>query len=155
MVPDFKPRFDVIPLRTFMNLPPAERRLVLRTVPLVFAIRMALWVAPLRVVWRMIQACERLPFAVPGDLPVSRLEWAVRAASLRVPMASCLTQSLALQFLLIRAGRSSEIHIGVKKDLETGFQSHAWVECDGHMLLSMPSEVVVYSRLLALEVRTE
>jgi transglutaminase superfamily protein len=129
--------------------------MVLRTLPLVVAIRAALWVLPLRQVRRLIHACERLPFRIQPELPVSRLEWAVRAVSRRIPMASCLTQSLALQFLLARTGRTSEIHIGVKKDMETGFQSHAWVECEGSMLLSAPSEVVVYSRLLALEVRPD
>lgn len=142
-----------MPLRTFVRLPPAERGLILRTLPLVAAIRVALWVAPLRRVGRMIRACERLPFSVPRDLPVARLEWAVRAASRRIPMASCLTQALALQFLLFRGGRSSEIHIGVRKDAEAGFQSYTWVECEGRMLLSTPSEIVAFSRLLALDTR--
>ena len=155
MPSNLNPGFRVIPLRTLVSLPSFERGLLLRTLPLVVAIRAALWVLPLRQVRRLIRACERLPFHVPADLPVSRLEWAVRAVSRRVPMASCLTQSLALQFLLARTGRSSEIHIGVKKDVETGFQSHAWVECEGRMLLSAPSEIVVYSRLLALEVRPD
>ena len=145
----------MIPFRTFARLPPSERGLVLRTLPLVVAIRVALWVMPLRRVRRLLRASEGLSFYVPNDLSVSRLEWAVRAVSRRIPMASCLTQSLALQFLLARTGRPSEIHIGVKKDMETGFQSHAWVECDGCMLLSAPSEVVVYSRLLTLKVRPD
>jgi len=145
--------FRVIPLRTLMNLPRSERELILRTLPLVAAIRAALWVVPLRGVGRLIRACEHLPFSVPADMPVSRLEWAVRAASRRIPMASCLTQALALQFLLVRSGRASEVHIGVRKDAEAGLQSHAWVECEGRMLLSAPSEIIGYSRLLALGAR--
>ena len=35
---------------------------------------------------------------------------------------------------LSAGGRPSEVHI-VKKDAEAGFQSHAWVECEGRMLL--------------------
>jgi len=105
----FNGGFRLIPLRTFVSLPPAERGLILRTLPLVAAIRVALWVAPLRRVRQMTGACERLHFSIPSDLPVSRLEWAVRAASRRVPMASCLTQALALQFLLASSGRASEI----------------------------------------------
>jgi Transglutaminase-like superfamily len=143
----------VIPLRTLLSLPPSERALVLRTLPLVGAIRVALWILPVRQVWRLIRAAERLPFSVPANLPVSRLEWAVRAASRRVPMASCLTQSLALQFLLVRTGRSSEVHIGVRKTPAAGLQSHAWVECEGRMLLTAPHEVFEYSRLLAIEAR--
>jgi hypothetical protein len=138
-----------------VNLPPTERALIRLTVPLVATIRIALWLVPLRRVSRLIGMFERMRFSVPSELPVSRLEWAVQAASRRIPMASCLTQALALQCLLARSGRSSEIHIGVKKDAEAGFQSHAWVECEGALLLSAPYEVADYSRLLALGVRPE
>jgi hypothetical protein len=149
--PKRNPGFRLIPLHTLASLPVSERDLVLRTLPLVVAIRMALWTMSLRRVGRLLRLFERLPFSVPVDLPVSRLEWAVRAASRRVPLASCLTQALALQFLLTRTGRSSEIHIGVRNDAEAGFQSHAWVQCEGQLLLSTPYELAGYSRLLELE----
>ncbi len=152
MVSNANSSFRVIPLRTLMSLPPAERGLVLRTLPVVAAVRIALWALPLRQVRRLFRMGNCLPFSVPADLPVSRLEWAVRAASRRIPMASCLTQSLALQFILGRAGHSSQIHIGVKKNTAAGIESHAWVECEGRLLLSAPSDVVMYSRVLALEV---
>jgi Transglutaminase-like superfamily len=138
-------------LRTLGRLAPVERWLLLRAVLLVGAIRVALWVVPFRRVRQFMRACERVPLSVPVDLPVPRLVWAVRSASRRIPMASCLTQSLALQFLLIRTGRSAQLHIGVKKDPQTGFQAHAWVESAGCTLLSTPSEVVGYSPILALE----
>jgi len=138
-------------LRTLRQLPPTERGLLLRTVLLVGAIRTALWLVPFRRARQFMRACKRLPLRVPEEMPVSRLVWAVHAASRRIPMASCLTQSLALQFLLIRAGRSSQLHLGVKKDPQTGFQAHAWVEHGGCTLLSTPSEIVGYSPILALE----
>lgn len=100
----------------------------------------------------MLRLIDEWHLALPGDFPVSRLEWAVRAASRRIPMATCLTQALALQCLLTRAGHAAEVHVGVKKDDQAGFQSHAWVECEGQMLLSAPCEVAEYSRLLALGV---
>jgi len=84
-------------------------------------------------------------------MPVGRLVWAVRAASRRIPAASCLTQSLALHCLLARAGHRSEIRIGVAKNAEAGFQAHAWVEYAGQPLLSIPEEVERYVRLLTVE----
>ena len=98
-----------------------------------------------------MSAFDRIPLSVPADLPVNRLVWAVQAASRRIPMASCLTQSLALQSLLTRSGRSSQLHLGVKKDQQTGFQAHAWVEYAGCTLLSTPSEVAEYEHLVSLE----
>ena len=109
-------------LQTFFELSPKERRLIWRTVFLVGAVRVALWLVPLRRLGRVTQVFERLHFSIPAELSVSRLEWAVLAASRRVPMASCLTQALALQCLLARSGRFSEVHIGIRKDAVAGFQ---------------------------------
>lgn len=140
-------------LRTFVRLPRDERGLVLRTLLLVAGIRVALWVLPFQRLQRVIGswgAWGRL-VSVPANMPVSRLVWAVRAASRRVPGASCLTQSLALHCLLTRAGHRSQIRIGVAKDAEVGFGAHAWVEYAGQPLLSGPEEVVQYVRLLTVE----
>lgn len=52
-----------------------------------------------------------------------------------VPGASCLTQALALQWLLARAGHACELLVGVRRD-ETGrFAAHAWVACNGRIVL--------------------
>ncbi len=141
-------------LRTFIRLQPGERGLGLRTLVLVAAIRVALWIVPFQRLHRVIGrwgSWGRLPLSVPTDMPVARLVWAVRAASRRIPAASCLTQSLALHCLLTRAGHRSEIRIGVSKDAEAGFGAHAWVEYEGQPLLSGPEEVARYVRLLSVE----
>lgn len=52
-----------------------------------------------------------------------------------VPGASCLTQALALKFVLGRAGHASQIQIGVKQDGEGAFSAHAWVTCNGRIVL--------------------
>lgn len=141
-------------LRTLMRLRPDERGLVLRTLPLVAAIRVALWVMSFQRLQRVIgfwNSSELLPLSVPINMPVGRLVWAVRAASRRIPAASCLTQSLALHCLLSSAGHRSEVRIGVGKDMEAGFAAHAWVEYAGQPLLSGPEEVERYVQLLTVE----
>jgi hypothetical protein len=111
----------------------------------------ALWIFPFRELQRVISSRGRLPLAVSPDVPVGRLVWAVRAASRRIPAASCLTQSLALHCLLSSAGHHSEVRIGVGKDMEGRFAAHAWVECAGQPLLSGPEEVERYVQLLTVE----
>jgi hypothetical protein len=138
-------------LQTLATLAREDRALVLRTLPLVAGIRVGLWIVPFRRLQAILGSLARLPLYVPPDMPVSRLVWAVRAASRRVPAASCLTQALALQCLLTRAGRASEIHIGVARDPQTGFQAHAWVECAGTTLLSDPAEMGRYVTILGKE----
>jgi Transglutaminase-like superfamily len=115
----------------------------------VIVIRIGLWVLPFLRLQRFIRSLRHLPFAVPADAPVGRLVWAVRAAGRRVPAASCLTQSLALQFLLARAGQPSQLRFGINKDPNTGFHAHAWVEWAGTTLLTTPSETELYVPLFA------
>ena len=44
--------------------------------------------------------------------------------------AACLSQSLALSFLLHRRGIKNKVHLGVRKG-ENELEAHAWVECAG------------------------
>lgn len=52
-----------------------------------------------------------------------------------VPRASCLTQALALQYLLARAGHACDLHVGVRRDPLGRFEAHAWVSCNGRIVL--------------------
>jgi hypothetical protein len=89
----------------------------------------------------------------PGlvHMPVDRLAWAVQVASRPIPAVTCLTQSLALHFLLTRSGHPSSVRIGVVKSVERGFQAHAWVNCAGQVLLNRPDDVAHYTLLASLE----
>ena len=137
-----------------MSLPSDERGLVLLALLLVATIRVALGVLPVHRLESVIGSWvswKHLALAIPTDVPVGRLVWAVRAASRRIPAASCLTQSLTLHCLLTCAGHRSEIRIGVTKEMESGFGAHAWVEYAGQPLLSGREEVERYVQLLTVE----
>jgi hypothetical protein len=70
----------------------------------------------------------------PRPLPVESLVWSVKAGARRVPMATCLTQALALQRLLGRAGIASTLEIGVSKE-RSEFAAHAWLTHEGRVLI--------------------
>jgi Transglutaminase-like superfamily len=134
-------------MRKFWHLSSAERGLLLKAGILLAVYRIALWVLP----WNRMAVSRPSPAESRADRSsVERMEWAVRTARRMVPLATCLTQALALHHLLARAGYESSIHIGVAKTAGRGFEAHAWVEHAGVTLLSSPSEVAHYSRLLAL-----
>ena len=134
-------------MRKFWHLSSAERGLLLKAGILLVVYRIALWVLP----WNRMAVSRPSPRESRADRSsVESLEWAVRTARRMVPLATCLTQALALHHLLARAGYESSIHIGVAKTAGRGFEAHAWVEHAGVTLLSSPSEVAHYSRLLAL-----
>jgi len=67
----------------------------------------------------------------------SRIEWAVAAASRRIPGArTCLARAVAAEALYRAAGLPAELRIGV--NLAASFKAHAWVEAGGRVLVNAP-----------------
>ena len=141
----------MIQLRKFARLPSRDRALLIRAAFLVAAVRLALRVLPFQYLYSRLDARLRSSSRTPAHPvePVARLAWSVRTAARLVPGASCLTQSLALHGLLVRARQPSEIHIGVARDLHSGFLAHAWVEHAGRPWLTAPAETDRYTRLVS------
>jgi hypothetical protein len=103
----------------------------------VVVVRLALTVLPSRAVMRATLGLQRRPPRGDprGERPTDRIAWAVRVVSRRVPGATCLTQALAAQALLARAGRPSHLQIGVRRDEQGAFRAHAWVEAEGRVII--------------------
>ena len=119
-------------LRRFARLPWAEKSLLLRALLVVSSTRLGLWLLPIGAV-RRIALSDREKGN--GANSIAELVWAVKAVSRYVPAATCLTQALALQWLLARSGHTSRIHLGARKDLKGKFQAHAWVECEERVVM--------------------
>lgn len=68
-----------------------------------------------------------------GARPIDRVVWATSLA-IKLNGTSCLAACLALQRLLGRNGHRCEIRIGVTKQ-DGSPTAHAWVVCDGKVLL--------------------
>jgi hypothetical protein len=119
-------------LKAFAALDPRDRRLLLRALGLVAAIRTGLFLLPFRIVQRFTAKASRRAAPVHS---LGRCVWVVRAASRFVPMATCLTQALAAQVLLTESGYDSRIEIGVGKDEHRRFCAHAWVVCGEEVVL--------------------
>jgi hypothetical protein len=136
-------------LARFLRLSAADRLLVLRVIPLVAAIRTALWLLPFGLLRSLLRRRVVVRVFPALEMPVTRLAWAVHAASRAVPCATCLTQSLALQFLLRQLGHPALLQIGVARH-DRQFVAHAWIECGGQILLDDPDEVARYRLLTSL-----
>ncbi len=137
------------PLRNFADLSHAERTLFVYAAAWLVVARVALWCMPFNSARRLT-----LPGRAVSDklasIRVSRMAWAVQAAGRRIPSASCLTRALVMERLLLRAGRSPVIYIGVSKDAERGFESHAWVEHEGAVVLGDDGQLNRFVPMLAL-----
>jgi hypothetical protein len=134
-------------LKRFIERPSDQRRLLLKGWLVVATIRMALWIAPLDCVLRFA-----LRFLRHAKRPakVEPILWCVTTGARYVPRATCLTQALAAHALLVGSGHSSHIQIGVAKDATNQFEAHAWLNCNGHIVLGGP-EVSRYTLILALK----
>lgn len=134
-------------LKRFARRPPADRRFLLRAWFLIAAIRVGLWLAPLDLVRRAaLQSAQNPRRCSAAD----RIAWSVITAARYFPRASCLTQALAAQALLTGSGHASRIEIGVAKDDASRFEAHAWVVCNGSIVLG-GREASRYTPLLALQ----
>ena len=131
-------------LKRCRELTAEEQILLLRVVITVIAARVSLWLLP-------VEAARKITTrsASMRAESVNQVVWAVRAASRFVPGASCLTQAIAAQAILARSGIASQVEIGVSKN-ESRFQAHAWVVCQGKIVLG-ERQIEHYNSLLVWE----
>jgi hypothetical protein len=124
-------------VRKLARLTPAERGLLLRALLAVCVFRVGLTVLPFRWVERL--AARPRARTNGGARPsVDQLAWAVSAASRRIPRATCLTQALALQSLLIGEGHEPTLRLGVAKTPVGDLEAHAWLEHGGRIVIGGP-----------------
>ncbi len=117
----------------FFALPSSDRRIFVLAAIWMIMIRAALWVAPFQLLRRWLaRASER---GQSARITKSQIVWAVKAASRYVPLASCLTQALTAQLLLRQNGYDAVLRIGVALRSRRKLQAHAWVECEGSVVI--------------------
>ncbi|MDQ3605460.1 MAG: lasso peptide biosynthesis B2 protein [Gemmatimonadota bacterium] len=122
-------------LHSFLRLPSAERRLLLRAAAVVVAVRISLWLFPFQRLRLFVEGQKRPLSGMPMTPSPQRIAWAVSVVSRYVPRASCLTQALAAQWLLGAVGQSGLLRIGVAKRGDGTFRAHAWLESSGGVLI--------------------
>jgi len=111
----------------------ADRRLIISAFFTVLTFRVALWIVPYRRIRRWIpQVSEPRP---DSRFYARYVAYRVRTASRWVTAASCLTQALAAQYLLARSGHRSTIRIGVRRGPDGASSAHAWLLCEGLVVL--------------------
>jgi hypothetical protein len=117
-------------LKRFAQLTGTERRILIRVLFVVGVARAALCVLSTDTSRRVVAKA-----ATGAAGSVEQMVWAVRIVSRYLPGASCLTQALAAQALLTQSGFPSQVEIGVAKDDLRRLQAHAWVVCQGQVVL--------------------
>jgi hypothetical protein len=118
-------------LKRLTKLTMAERRVLIRLLLAVGVARASLWILPIKAVRKVV---ARAAIGAAGD-SVEQLVWAVRVVSRYLPGTTCLPQALCAQALLTHSGFPSQVEIGVAKDELHRFHAHAWVVCQGQVVL--------------------
>jgi hypothetical protein len=106
-------------------------------VVLLSVVRLGLWLLPFQTVRRLLVTITRTAavLPMPDHTTIERVAWAVEVVSRYVPMATCLVQALAMQVLLGHLGHPTSLRIGVARNAAGEFEAHAWVECEGRVVI--------------------
>jgi hypothetical protein len=124
-------------LRKLFSLSAPDWRLLASAVFLCGAVRVGLWLLPLRAVQRILRRISQ-GSARPGreeQLSPERIAWAVNVASRFVPGSTCLTGALATRVLLERRNHRACLHLGLSPTQAGGLRGHAWVESGGKVVM--------------------
>jgi Transglutaminase-like superfamily len=137
----------------FCRLPASYRHLFVKALLLLGIVRVGLWLLPFQTLMRLFAHMTRAHAALQdGDhAGMQQVIWAVTVASQYVPAATCLTQALATQVLLSRRGHPASLHIGVARSDTGDFLAHAWVECQGKVVIGGLTAPARFTPLLSLE----
>jgi Transglutaminase-like superfamily len=126
----------MIRLRKFISLRPTDRRLLAEAGIVLATLRLGVCLIPLRRLRALVADAAQLrrrESAVDPSFP-RRAAWAVAVASAYVPRTRCLTQALAVQFLLERRGYAPTVRIGIARGEGRRLEGHAWVEEHGEIV---------------------
>ena len=124
-------------LRRFLQLPPVDQCLLVKAAVLILAIRLGLWLMSFQRVRRLLTG--RTPrfsrHRDAGEGSVGRIAWAVTTAGRYLPGGTCLIQALAAQAMLGQGGHPTSLRIGVAKKAGKSLTAHAWLECQGRIVI--------------------
>jgi Transglutaminase-like superfamily len=140
-------------LRRFLDLPSSERLLLVKSAFVLVTVKAGLKLLSFRTVDSLLAKASLTPGRVSkhGTCEADQVVRSVNIASAYIPgVKDCLTRALAAQVLLARHGQPSTVRIGAGRDEQQKFVAHAWLICDGQVVLG-DTELDTYSELMDIE----
>lgn len=123
-------------VQRWVNLSPAERMLLTKACFLILMIRFGLALFPFFKLRRWVNAEPSKKRFVDAGMDVSKIRWAVQAASRYIPGSNlCLVQAFAGEILCKYFGIPANLRLGVLKGESHLFRAHAWLESGGQVIL--------------------
>jgi len=143
------------PWNELLSLEPRRQRLLFESAMLIAISRIGLRCLRFRWMNRWIEresAARRSKRVRSSSESVEEIAWAIGIASRAIP-ASCLAQAMAGTILLARRGHAASLHLGVMRGPQESLGAHAWVECDGRVVLGRNDRFEEYTALGAINRR--
>jgi len=123
-------------IHSFLKLSFEDRLILIKTLFLLWVVRIMLWILPFSVIQRIMKR-----FIINPDennethnVPIEKLTWAVMVMSSFTLRSTCLTRALTAQILLAGQNYPSNVKIGISKG-EEDFEAHAWLESNDKIVL--------------------
>ncbi len=139
------------PFKTWIQLSPAYRLLVLQAGVLVWGFRLGLWLLPFAQLRPLPDRLTRRfkKFTPRHKFPVKTLAWSIKLTARRIPKATCLTQALAAQTLLQLYGYEARLCIGATLDGKRNLSAHAWITHKQEVILGQLPDLANFKPLLS------
>jgi hypothetical protein len=128
--------------RRFIALDPPRKTLVLQALMLLIVTRAALRMMSLPTLRQALTLRKSR-----HDIPANLVVWAVSVVARRLPGTTCLSEAVTAEMLLRRHGRAPILRIGVKSGHLRVPDAHAWVECDGLVVMGAVDDLSGYAVL--------
>jgi hypothetical protein len=142
-------------LVSFVRLPPVERRLGLRAIATLAAVRLTMRIVAFPRLRSAVERWSRGAAPRPADPNQARaVRRAVERAVRTLPGSACLAQALAAEILLRRAGQPVRVSIGVAANSASALNSldaHAWARSAGVMVAGDRADLATYRTLAVFD----
>ena len=120
-------------IHSFFKLSSNKKDLFIKSLILIIFIRISITIFSFSNVKKISKRFSRQNINHNNKITIKDIIWSVKAASIYVPRATCLTQAITAQILLSRHNHTSKLKIGVTKNDK--FVAHAWLEIDDKIVL--------------------
>ena len=133
-------------LSRFIALSRAERAVAIEASVVLTVVCTTFWILPFRLLARLLGGYAAR-FRRPCEAPAPRIAALVASVAGRFPApVTCLAEALVAEAMLKRRGYAPVLRLGVRKPNGT-LDAHAWVECDGRVVLGGVRELDEYAVL--------
>jgi len=125
---------------------PSDRMYLLKAATLMIFVKIALRVIPFKRLYGFLSRLAPVPAASRTETrDLYQALRAVEITSRYTPLEStCLVQALTGQVLLARKGIPAELQIGVARGTANQVEAHAWVLCQGKVVIGNRHDLARY-----------